>query len=853
ALQVNAGSLSFDAIAVDGNATIDVRGSQLLGDVDVGGQLAVTTGAGGSGGVSQRNGSVLRVAGNASFTADTTAQQDAALANAGNDFGGTLAFRAANGGSWRDLAVRDTVGALALADVAAAGQVNLQAQGATSFGGALSAGTLALTTNGPVTQTAPLTVAGATSLDAGSGSVALANAANDFGGALTLSAASATIVDGSGGLQLANVATTGALDLRSDRGTITQAANTTVAAGGASSFVASQSGAGSAPADIVLANAGNQLGGTVNLDGAAVNIAASQLAIGVLQASGAAQLAASGNVSIAQGQTGNLSVNTQGGNLALGNLTVAGDFTAQTRVAANDPNNLAAGNITQLNNGQLNVIGDTDLSAGSASIQLANPGNYFGGTLALDAGSTTVASAGNLTLGTVLNRGNLTLASQGFLSLADATTVQGNLTLVSNGALDLGRAAIDGNLSLDSNGGAVTLGAGGATSVAGALAIASDGGHVSLGQTSVQGTLAVTTAGGNLSQTAALNVVGASTVSAGSGTVTLDAQQNVFGGALALAGGRVEVAAAAALTLGEVRTTGDLKLTTSGGPIAQAPGVVLVAAGKTTLDARSGGAAAAITLANDSNDFQGVLEARGAAMKLRDSVGSLKLGNLNASGMVDAAARGGPIMLEPGTLQLAMGGMILTPDPRPSAIDMPKVRVESLSTAKVEAVPSSTSSASSGSSAPVRGAVLLQATEQTGSSTSVIKVAAAPVSNSGTNLIAVGKVIALDATAANGSVIRSASFEVVDGMSSGATLEVPTGDGVKAVIDSAGGKITLDGGSGLGDYDKAIQGIKLRTGGDLPANTVLKIRVTLTDDAGRTESKTVTLQVNAPPPQVSRR
>jgi hypothetical protein len=155
--------------------------------------------------------------------------------------------------------------------------------------------------------------------------------------------------------------------------------------------------------------------------------------------------------------------------------------------------------------------------------------------------------------------------------------------------------------------------------------------------------------------------------------------------------------------------------------------------------------------------------------------------------------------------------------------------------------------------------VTLQATDQSSggaSSGSVIKVADAPVSSAGTNLIAVGKVIALDTAAANGSVIRSASFEVVDGLGNGATLEVAGGAGVQASVDNSSGKVTLAGDAGLAAYDKAIQGIKLRVGGDMPANAVLTIRVTLTDDAGRTESKTVTLQVSSAPPQpqqVSRR
>ena len=39
--------------------------------------------------------------------------------------------------------------------------------------------------------------------------------------------------------------------------------------------------------------------------------------------------------------------------------------------------------------------------------------------------------------------------------------------------------------------------------------------------------------------------------------------------------------------------------------------------------------------------------------------------------------------------------------------------------------------------------------------------------------------------------------------------------------------------------------VKLRVGDEVPANTVIKIRITLTDGNGKTESKTVTVQVGA--------
>ncbi len=149
----------------------------------------------------------------------------------------------------------------------------------------------------------------------------------------------------------------------------------------------------------------------------------------------------------------------------------------------------------------------------------------------------------------------------------------------------------------------------------------------------------------------------------------------------------------------------------------------------------------------------------------------------------------------------------------------------------------------------------MTATEQNASSSgdgsSMIKISNAPLAQSERNVIAVGKVIALDASA-KANAIQSASFEVVDGFASGnTTIEVAPASGVPAKVDNSAGKVTLSGEASAADYDKLIQSIKLRVGNDVPANAVFRIRITLTDQSGKTESKTVTLQLNQPD-QVSR-
>lgn len=50
----------------------------------------------------------------------------------------------------------------------------------------------------------------------------------------------------------------------------------------------------------------------------------------------------------------------------------------------------------------------------------------------------------------------------------------------------------------------------------------------------------------------------------------------------------------------------------------------------------------------------------------------------------------------------------------------------------------------------------------------------------------------------------------------------------------------------MSDYDKALRDIKLRLPVNAPPNAVFRIKITLTDQSGKTESKVVTLQVNQP-------
>lgn len=376
-------------------------------------------------------------------------------------------------------------------------------------------------------------------------------------------------------------------------------------------------------------------------------------------------------------------------------------------------------------------------------------------------------------------------------------------------------------------------------------AVLHSGAQLTLGALAVRGNLDARGVSG-IGQTAAANIGGNASFATASGNVVLDQAGNRMAGAVALAGRDLTVVAASGLQLAAADAAGKLSLSTTGGPITQTPGSTVKVAGATALAAAANGGAAAIMLGNEGNDFVGVIEARGAAIKLYDASGSLKLGNVDATGLLEATAKGGILTLEPGTLQLARGGMILIPDPRPSAFDFPKVRAESLSNVRI-----AVSAPAFGNAAPTR--VTLLATDLGGSGDgSMIKVSGVPLSSSSASLIPIGKVITLDTAGGKAAIIRSASFEVVDGLAGGASLELDGDAGMDASVDNATGKVTLSGERSAAEYDKMLQGIQLRMGSGLPTGAVLTIRVSLTDAAGNTESRTVTLRMNEPQ-QVTRR
>ncbi|MFV0436114.1 MAG: YDG domain-containing protein [Desulfopila sp.] len=91
--------------------------------------------------------------------------------------------------------------------------------------------------------------------------------------------------------------------------------------------------------------------------------------------------------------------------------------------------------------------------------------------------------------------------------------------------------------------------------------------------------------------------------------------------------------------LGNLTVDGMLGVTSTDGAISQVGGTTLVVGGETTLAAAQNGLPADISLAGDSNDFGGRLNADGSNITIND-VNGLILGEVSASGLLDATAGG---------------------------------------------------------------------------------------------------------------------------------------------------------------------------------------------------------------------
>ncbi|MDD5298725.1 MAG: hypothetical protein PHU46_17635, partial [Rhodocyclaceae bacterium] len=501
------------------------------------------------------------------------------------------------------------------------GAVSLTAQNATlvdanafDFGASTLGGNLALTAGGDVTDSGKLAVTGTTTIGASGHDVVLNTASNDFGGAVSLTAQNATLVDATAfdfgaGTLTGNLALTAGGDV-TDSGKLAVSGTTTIGAGGH---------------DVTLNTASNDFGGAVSLtaqnatlvDANAFDFGASTLT-GNLSLTAAGDVTDSGKLAV----SGTATIGASGHDVVLN--TASNDFggavslTAQnaTLVDANAfdfgagtlTGNLsltAGGDVTD--SGKLAVSGTTTIGASGHDVVLNTASNDFGGAVSLTATNATLVDATAFDFGASTLTGNLSLTAGGDVTDSGKLAVSGTTTI--------GASGHDVVLNTSSNdfGGAVSLTATNATLV--------DANAFDFGASTLTGNLALT-AGGDVTDSSKLSVTGTTTITADGFDVVLDNATNIFGGMLTVDPATLTLVGANDLLLGNVVAHGNLVIRAGGG-ITQAIGTTILAEAGTTLTA---GGASGIILENSGNDFVGAVSIAGGASASIADMNALSVG-----------------------------------------------------------------------------------------------------------------------------------------------------------------------------------------------------------------------------------
>src|SRR5579885_3254004 len=455
------------------------------------------------------------IGGNLAVTSTTGIAQSGALTVAG-----TSGFTAENGGVSlgqggnplnQDITLNATGGDASLANDAAHTASAVTTLAASSIGG-----NLAVTSTTGIAQSGALTVAGTSGFTAENGGVSLGQGGNQLNKDITLTATGgdATLVNdaahtASGVTTLAAGSLGGNLAVTSTTG-LAQSGVLSVA--GTSSFTAQNGGIALAQSnklnrDISL----NTTGGNATL----VNDAAHT-------ASGVTTLAA-GSVG------GNLAVTSTTGIAQSGALTVAGtsSFTAENgAIALGQANHLtgavalaATGGNAVLANAQATALATVAVD-GTLSVSAAGALTQAGGTAITAAGTTLAAGSGNDIA--LTNAGNDLTHGGGAASLL--VTSGDNVTVVNGAALQLGGVTANGNVSVRTSAGTLSL-AGTIDAGAGSTITATGGGGIALRGAVTTNAATTLDAGGGLYNG------GGFALATGDNALNLSAGTIVFGGA----------------------------------------------------------------------------------------------------------------------------------------------------------------------------------------------------------------------------------------------------------------------------------------------------------------------------------
>ncbi len=487
-------------------------------------------------------------------------------------------------------------------------------------------GTLAVTSNGAITQTGTGIVqasgASTATFNAGANAITLNNGGNNFTGAVSLNNSGANAVSLTNSIATvlgASTVGTGLLTVTSN-GALTQSG--IITDGGTASF--------NAGANVITLGSANAITGAVSLNNSGLgnNVSFTNNIATVLGSSsvGSGTLAVTSNGAITQtgtgivqaGSAGTASFNAGGNAITLTNA--GNDFTGAVNlsntgsnaVQVTDSNAIQLGTVSTANNLTVNAVGITQNVNG---LTVGGTSTFNGG-----AGVITLGTAGNALTGAVsLNNsgGNAVSLTNNIATLLGTSSVgTGTLAVTSNGAITqtgsgIVQAGTAGTATFTAGANAITLTNTG-NDFTGAVAFSNSGTNTVAVTDSNALILAAGTFGGNLNvigngalmQTGALSVAGTSSFNAGAGTLTLTNGTNAFTGAVSLnnsGGNAVSFNNNIATVLGTSSVGSGTLGITSNGAITQTGSIVQAGAGAASFNA----GANAITLTNTSNDFQG--------------------------------------------------------------------------------------------------------------------------------------------------------------------------------------------------------------------------------------------------------
>lgn len=469
---------------------------------------------------------------------------------------------------------------------------------ATSATFSTGAGTFAaLTVNAPggVYQTAPITVTGATDLNAPASQIALANAANDFQGRVDADASRITLYDANN-LELALI-----------------------------------------NSDTLVANAGGDItdqGAQIEARTYAGFTAGDDILIDTLDTH------VFGDVSLSADQITHFAAT---GSIGLGPVTATNMTDVVNRITVTDGVTL---------DGAISTAGLSDLTLETTNGNvLQQSGALTTDALTLDLGTgdgTFVAGTNDINTLAAVSADDISLTDTDGVTIAtvDAST----LTVTAGAAIDqqaMSTVTLSGLADLTATGANITLNEAtndfAAIDAEGADLTFRDANGVELTDIDASGALSVTALGGDITDGDAVatpagsdvNVAGTTTLVA-SGAITLDDATNDFGGAVSADGQAIILRDANSIILGDIDASGALLVEAISGGISQdgdgAIGGDINAAAGASFTASTN-----IALTDALNDFVGAVTADGADVSLTD-LNAIELADIDAATLTVAAA-----------------------------------------------------------------------------------------------------------------------------------------------------------------------------------------------------------------------